>query len=200
MQASTLVYLIRHGETPLNASRVLQHPDTPLSENGLAQARALASRLASNGLPSVGRIVSSDYARARSTAEAIAHATGIAIEEEPLLRERNFGDWRGRRYDEIDFDPIARGLDPPGGENEAVFEERTTRAWERVSVLASSEPAALVVVTHGLVCQAIIGRLRAPASEPVHIANTGLTVLESGRGGGWDFERIGCTRHLEEGR
>ena len=28
------IFLIRHGETPLNASRVLQWPDTPLSERG----------------------------------------------------------------------------------------------------------------------------------------------------------------------
>ena len=32
------VYLVRHGETPLNASRILQHPGTPLSERGAAQA------------------------------------------------------------------------------------------------------------------------------------------------------------------
>ena len=31
------ILLARHGETPSNAARVLQLPDTPLSERGLAQ-------------------------------------------------------------------------------------------------------------------------------------------------------------------
>jgi broad specificity phosphatase PhoE len=40
------IILIRHGETASNAARVLQFPDTPLSERGLAQARAVAKRFA----------------------------------------------------------------------------------------------------------------------------------------------------------
>ena len=40
------IVLVRHGETESNAQRVLQHPETPLSERGLAQARRVAERLA----------------------------------------------------------------------------------------------------------------------------------------------------------
>jgi probable phosphoglycerate mutase len=36
------IFLIRHGETALNASRTLQPADTPLSPRGLAQAAAIA--------------------------------------------------------------------------------------------------------------------------------------------------------------
>src|SRR5204862_339828 len=32
------IFLVRHGETTGNASRVVQHPDNPLSPRGLAQA------------------------------------------------------------------------------------------------------------------------------------------------------------------
>ena len=39
------IYLIRHGETALNANRTLQPAATPLSERGLAQAQRLAERL-----------------------------------------------------------------------------------------------------------------------------------------------------------
>ena len=39
------ILLVRHGETALNAARVLQPPDTPLSPRGLAQAQAVAQRL-----------------------------------------------------------------------------------------------------------------------------------------------------------
>ena len=70
--------LIRHGETALNAARVLQPADTPLSARGAAQAEALAGRLAAwrgaprepGGAPLAG-ILSSDLPRALATAEAI---------------------------------------------------------------------------------------------------------------------------------
>ena len=38
--------LVRHGETALNASRTLQPAATPLSARGLAQAAAVAARIA----------------------------------------------------------------------------------------------------------------------------------------------------------
>src|SRR5262249_50768478 len=98
------ILLIRHGETASNASRVLQTPHIPLSPNGIAQADRLAQRLAGLG---VAGIVSSDYARARMTAERIAAATGAKVELWPELRERNFGTLRGRAYADLGFDPFA---------------------------------------------------------------------------------------------
>ena len=62
------VVLVRHGETALNAARVLQPADTPLSARGVVQAQALARRLAATGR--VAAIVSSDLPRAWRTAEA----------------------------------------------------------------------------------------------------------------------------------
>ena len=41
------ILLIRHGETALNVSRVLQPADTPLGTRGIAQAEALGARLVS---------------------------------------------------------------------------------------------------------------------------------------------------------
>ena len=61
------IYLIRHGQTPSNAARVMQYPDTPLSESGVLQAQRLGERLREVG---IRHILSSDYARARATAEA----------------------------------------------------------------------------------------------------------------------------------
>ena len=65
------ILVIRHGETDLNAGRVIQWPDTPLSKRGVRQAARLGERLAN---ASIGRIIASDYARAYSTAEAVAAA------------------------------------------------------------------------------------------------------------------------------
>ena len=62
------ILLVRHGETALNAARVMQPPDTALSARGVAQAQALGRRLALRG--GVGAILSSDLPRALDTAAA----------------------------------------------------------------------------------------------------------------------------------
>src|SRR5690349_14672586 len=112
------IILVRHGETLLNVARTLQPADTPLSPTGLAQADAVARRLAAQG---VGAIVSSDLPRARSTAEAIARATGLPAAETPLLQERNFGDLRGQSYDALGFNPLTMEGAPPNGESAEAF-------------------------------------------------------------------------------
>ena len=135
------IFLIRHGETIGNASRVVQHPTDPLSPRGVAQAERLARRLAREG---VARIVSSDYARARTTAECLRRETGAPLSFEPLLQERSFGDLRGRPYAEIDFDMFGPDYEPPNGESWPVFHARVDRAWARVpSTALTRRPAAV---------------------------------------------------------
>ena len=104
------IILIRHGETALNAARVLQPPDTPLSERGRRQADAVAIRLAAMKIDGV---VSSDLARAVETSQAIAAASRLTVRRSALLQERNFGDLRGCAYDGLGFDPIAMEGAPP---------------------------------------------------------------------------------------
>lgn len=200
------ILLIRHGETPGNATRVVQTPETPLSERGLAQATRLARRLAEMG---VARIVSSDLARAVMTAERIAEAAGLPVELDPLLQERNFGDLRGTAYAELESDPFAPGYQPPRGESWPAFHARVDRAWHRVCAAASQAHGPLVVVTHGLVCHSIVSRCvepvaRAAVSSPpgagfgagvLGFGNTALTELEGPAP--WRVLRLACTEHLD---
>lgn len=187
--------LIRHGETALNAARILQPPDTPLSERGLAQAAALARRLA--GEP-IAALWSSDLPRAWQTAVAIA--SGRAIRAEPLLQERNFGDWRGQPYDSLAFDPLAALEAPPGGESAQAFDERIAQAWAQAEAAAAELPGALALVTHGLVIRRLfetgIVRLEA-APLPARIGNTSLTVVE---GRPLRASLVDCTAHLDAAR
>src|SRR5215813_3826997 len=97
------ILLVRHGETDGNAARILQRPDVPLNARGMRQAEQLASRLSALGFVS---ILCSDLVRARMTAAPLAAGSGIAIEESPLLQERNFGDMRGLPYAALDEDPF----------------------------------------------------------------------------------------------
>ncbi len=188
--------LIRHGETPLNAVRVMQPPDTPLSERGIEQARLLAARLAPL---EVGRILTSDLTRAAMTAEPLAARTGAPLETEPLLRERDFGALRGRPYADFDFDPFAQGYVPPGGESWEVFHARVRRAWRRVVACARETEGHIAVVTHGLVCHSVVERLArlAPGlSRPKSSwRNSSLTILE--REPPHTVSLINCAAHLE---
>lgn len=189
------ILLIRHGETALNAARVVQPADTPLSERGVAQARALAQRLAAEG---VEAIVSSDLPRATMTAEPLAAATGLPVATTDLLQERNFGDLRGRAYDEIAFDPHATDYQPPGGESWEQFLQRVAQAFAHVVALRAGMPGTLAVVTHGLVVRAMLqvhARLPEGARVPDRIANTSVTVL--GPVAPHAVVLMDCTRHLE---
>ena len=191
------IVLVRHGETPGNASRVLQFPDTPLSERGLAQARCVAQRLAGTR---IAEIAASDYARALRTAEEIRDASGAPLVIDPELRERNFGDLRGRAYADLDFDPFAPGYTPPNGESWEDLHRRVDRMWERVSARAAALPGDLVVVTHGLVCHSLVSRrieLAGAECGPGRFANTSVTVVEASQP--WRLLLLGCVAHLQPG-
>ena len=186
--------LVRHGETALNAARILQPPDTPLSDRGHAQASALAHRLATEP---ISLLWSSDLPRAWQTAEAIAQAKGMAIEALPLLQERNFGDLRGRPYDTLGFDPLAMNDAPPGGESTAAFDARVDTALARALEAARGTAGSVVLVTHGLVIHSLLSRRlsRAPGLVlPPRIANTSVTVVEGGVSPLATL--IDCTAHL----
>lgn len=192
-----MILLIRHGETPGNAARVVQTPETPLSERGLEQARRLAARLSREG---IGGIFASDLTRAAMTARCVEAATGAAVVYEPLLQERNFGQLRGTPYSELGVDLFAPELEPPGGESWSVFHARVDRAWQLIQEQAAATSGDLAVVTHGLVCLSIVTRLTAlpPEAEPTlgGFANTSVTQVEPAHP--HRVALLDCTRHLDD--
>ena len=190
------IFLIRHGETVGNATRVVQLPDNPLSSRGLAQAERLAQRLAGAGIT---HILSSDFARAASTAGALHRVLGVPLTFEPLLQERNFGDLRGTRYAELGFDMFAPDYAPPNGESWEVFHRRVDRAWACVQTLAAATPGSLAVVTHGLVCRSLAERqlvLTPGDTVPARWENTSLTVCEGPAP--WRVGLLNCIAHLDD--
>lgn len=190
-----MIFLIRHGETPGNASRVVQRPEIPLSPRGIAQAERLARRLAAEG---VAHILSSDLARARMTAERVQQATGAPLTFEPLLHERNFGDIRGTPYVELAVDLFAPDYAPPNGETWPVFHARVDRAWERVQALAAATVGHLAVVTHGLVCRSLAARHLILDGQvvPERWENTSVTVVDCPPP--WRVRRLNCIAHLAD--
>jgi broad specificity phosphatase PhoE len=188
------ILLVRHGETAGNASRVLQRADVPLNERGMRQAQQLAGRLLNHGFV---HIVCSDLLRARMTAAPIAACSGIAIEESPLLQERNFGDLRGVPYADLTEDPFGSDFAPPNGEDWLTFHSRVADAFDFIVSRRRSVKGALVVVTHGLVCRALVERhalLPEGVVAPERFDNTSVTVVHEDTPHAVSL--INCTRHL----
>lgn len=192
------IILIRHGETDGNAQRVVQVPETPLNRRGIAQAGRVARRLEREGTR-ISLLCSSDLARAHMTAEPIAERLGLEIEPTADLQERNFGDLRGRSYDEIGFDIMADGFEPPAGESWEVFHRRVAGFWSRAwpRFLDAAEEGAVVLVTHGLVLRSLASQVMAiPQHEqPERWGNTCMTVFDSAPPHAVSL--LACVAHLE---
>ena len=154
----------RHGRTEWNAQRRFQgQSDIPLDDQGIAQA-ARAAELLVHLAPH--RIVSSDLARARATAEALAQVADLPVTVDARLRETHAGEWEGLQRAELleRFGPELAlwasdaYVRPGGGETRVEVAERMVEAInEYLPELPSG--ASLVVTTHGGSARSAIGAL-----------------------------------------
>lgn len=171
------IVVVRHGQTPLNAARVLQTEDTPLSELGLRQAEQLSRRLRDL---QVSRVLCSDYLRARMTIAPFEALSGVRPELHPELRERHFGELRGRPYAEIPH-VFGRDYAPPGGESWVTFEQRVAEAWRIITRVATETSGVVAVITHGLVCSSLLHRHWQSSTSPTDRAlfqNASVSVVD----------------------
>jgi broad specificity phosphatase PhoE len=126
-----LIYLARHGETEWSLSG--QHTgltDIPLTERGERNARQLAERLL--GI-SFTKVFTSPLQRARRTCELAGFAA--VAEVMPELLEWDYGEYEGRRTDEIRAERPTWNLfrdGSPGGETPAQVGERADQAIKKI--------------------------------------------------------------------
>lgn len=164
--SATRIVFVRHGETDYNRdARVQGQVDIPLNEDGRAEARLMAPRVAALH---PCKVVSSDLARAVETAQAIvdamskgAPAGALSVVREPLLRERAFGRFEGLSRDQMERDfPEEYARWRQTGECAEVQIEGRASVGERVcrAVHAHvSEGQTTVFVSHGsAITQAIV--------------------------------------------
>lgn len=82
---------VRHGQSEANANTVIADAHSPLTENGIEQARKTGKELKDKGIT---LILCSPFLRAQQTAETIAGEIGIDIAHIKIvdeLRERGLG-------------------------------------------------------------------------------------------------------------
>ncbi|MGZ5847387.1 MAG: histidine phosphatase family protein, partial [Ramlibacter sp.] len=95
----TRIIAVRHGETSWNAdARIQGQRDIGLNDTGRWQARRVGQALADEPITAV---YSSDLERAQATAQSISDVKGVPVIPHEGLRERSFGMFEGKTFDEI---------------------------------------------------------------------------------------------------
>jgi 2,3-bisphosphoglycerate-dependent phosphoglycerate mutase len=150
----------RHGEAVYETDMMTDFGGS-LTTLGRAQARELGERLAGER---VAGVVCSELSRSVQTAEIAAAALGLPVEVRRGLQEFAIGDFLGRAWDPLVFDPIIAGwlagdLTPavPGGESGAQVADRVLAVLDDVADRFRGET--VLVISHGGVILALMGRL-----------------------------------------
>ena len=151
MVEPTRIIAIRHGETAWNVdTRIQGHLDIPLNAIGRWQAERLAEALRDEPITA---IYASDLSRAWETAQYVGHAQGLRVIKEVALRERDFGDFEGKTFAEIEVVLPEQSLRwrkrdpefyPAGGESLVALRTRVMEVAERLAALHPGEQIALV--------------------------------------------------------
>jgi probable phosphoglycerate mutase len=178
-----ILFLFRHGETDWNREGRLQgHTDTPLNPTGLAQAQALAESLRPHRLDAV---VSSDLARAQTTAQIVADALQVPLFIEAGLRETDVGLAEGLLWADAKT-RFGEGLTErwysdgdvafPGGETGIATRLRGLGGLRRFT--AARPFRRIGVSTHGAMVRQLMKHALPPGSPPPPVRNTTLYVLQ----------------------
>jgi probable phosphoglycerate mutase len=182
--------------------RIQGHLDSPLNEEGLAQALLLAERLAHEPFD---QFYCSDLGRVLQTVQPLVDRTGKRPLPTPRLRERHLGVFQGFTGPECQRDwpqDYARfhARDPdhamPGGESIRQLYARVSAFFDEAAAKHAGER--VVAVTHGGVLDALYRHATAIPLDRVRdfpIYNASLNWLRHSDGR-WRIERWGDISHL----
>jgi broad specificity phosphatase PhoE len=160
----TLVYLVRHGQTPLNAAGVLRGLlDPSLDETGRDQARRLGAALGP-AMPSA--VVASPLRRARQTAQPVADRAGREVTTDQRLIDRDYGQWAGRSRESVvaEWGSVD---DAPGVEPMPEVRDRAVRGLTEIA--RRGRGGTVVAVSHDVVNRELLAAFDAGLGDPDEI-------------------------------
>ena len=191
-----MFYLVRHGESTGNITRFFYNhdeSDLKLTEEGMNQASAVAKRFTK--LP-IDAIVSSNFVRARQTAEIIANELqyGAVIETPLFVESRPASITKGVHEEAPESIAYKREVFSRYGTDDAWRhsdeenpQDLIVRAREALQFLQGVKSSHVVVVTHGMFLRVLVGYVlfgeRMTGYELKHLMlglatkNTGVTVI-----------------------
>lgn len=165
------VVLIRHGEVEASYRKICYgQMDVPLSDRGKNDSLARAAEIASAVQPAA--IYHSGLVRTQFLADAIADqlAYDVTPTRDDRLRERDYGDWQGKTWDEAyhsdpeRFHHLVERPDsyrPPNGETTSQMQARIVEWFGSVlrrSVDADARP--VVAISHSGPMASLLGSLQ----------------------------------------
>jgi broad specificity phosphatase PhoE len=202
---TTSWWWVRHAPVVGHGGKIYGNSEVACDVSDSAAFGALATRLPSDAL-----WVTSHLGRAKKTAAAIDAAIGksgsggFAPLVEPAIGEQDFGDWQGRRHDEIErasdmvyhkFWAAPAHHAPPGGESFVDVVERVATAIARLTDEHAGRD--IVAVSHGGPIRAALAvafGLEPEVALAVRIENLSITRLDHvagpGLGGDWRIVHV----------
>ena len=156
------ILLVRHAaHTHLGHTLSGRAGNISLSSEGRDEACRLAERLGSEPIDAVQV---SPVQRAQETAHELAAPRNLQTLTTEALHEVDFGDWTGRRFDELESDPAWRHWNAqraearaPGGESMAEVQQRV---FDHICTVARHRAGQIIVmVTHCDVIRAAIAAI-----------------------------------------
>ena len=186
------LYIVRHGESRMNAMDLHQSEDVELSEHGLKQAEAVARRFLN--IP-IDIIISSSFTRARQTAEIINKNLNKPVEYSRLFSEmKNPSAIVGKPRTGPEAKSIMElrwaNVHNPDWKHsdEENFYEFRSRALKGMRHLIEINKDNVLLITHGIFIDMILSIMAyGPEVGPndyrtflkfLHMDNTGLTLCK----------------------
>ncbi len=157
------IYIVRHGETVLNAKGVMQGwLDEPLNQNGHALAEITGIAMKNIRFDCC---ISSSLTRARETAEIILRESGndLPLRIDDRIIEINFGDMEGKKISEMGEEGYKFYMDPfhfvgfPNGETIRDVCNRTQEFLKEL--IAKDDGKTYLISTHGCALRGMVNYL-----------------------------------------
>ncbi len=187
------LFLIRHAQ-PLNPPNHWTGPSSPMSDQGMSQAKKLAQELEKQVFD---RLISSPFVRTVETAEIVQRTLfrKIPLEKQGWLAEIDLGRWAGKNKSEIASDPgypksfpmdkvvdqeplVARLMNTtklfsfPGGEDLETFWNRVQAGFiNLINKYRDNNQKTIGLVGHGgsfsIISSILLGRSFSDSSFPI---------------------------------
>ncbi|MFH1072456.1 MAG: histidine phosphatase family protein [Nanoarchaeota archaeon] len=192
--------ITRYGETEENKAGIMMgHLHGTLSDVGIDQAKKVAERLKSE---KIDYIYSSDLARAADTAKEIGkYHKKVPIEYVKDLRERNLGEFQGRKKSDFGWDIkdlVGTRVEPKTGETTEHMFQRAESFLKRV--IRKHKHETVLLVGHNGIGKALIAAITGKKSQDIpsieNLHNTSVSIFEIDEDKNHKIHLFNCTKHL----
>ena len=157
------IYIVRHGQSEENATKILADGGSPLTAEGIREAGIIASRVAQL---KAEVIICSDYVRAKQTADIISQQVGVSVEVLPYIYENKYpGRIIGHKQDEPEILQIALNVhagyaDPDFHYEDAEsFNDLKKRARTLLDHITKHPAENMLIVSHALFIKMMVGEM-----------------------------------------